>query len=150
MVVCHKDFSSVGGILIAVISISNTAALCARIKAPIVRIAGLYAKLELESVIKVTSLKTSQKERIMRQWPVQDAKAKFSEMLDASLEEGPQLVSKRGEPKAVLISVSEWEALNRRAKPSAKEVLLAPEPRFQLDIPSRKEWVWRDINLSEG
>ncbi|MEZ2219211.1 type II toxin-antitoxin system Phd/YefM family antitoxin [Rhizobium rhizogenes] len=86
----------------------------------------------------------------MRQWPVQDAKAKFSEMLDASLEEGPQLVSKRGEPKAVLVSVSEWEALKKRAKPSAKDVLLAQEPRFELDIPSRKEWVWRDINLDES
>ncbi|MFS8111850.1 type II toxin-antitoxin system Phd/YefM family antitoxin [Rhizobium jaguaris] len=85
----------------------------------------------------------------MRQWPVQDAKARFSEMLDASLEEGPQLVSKRGEPKAVLVSVSEWEALNKRAKPSAKDVLLAPEPRFELDIPSREEWVWRDVNLGE-
>ncbi|MGO4439604.1 type II toxin-antitoxin system Phd/YefM family antitoxin [Rhizobium sp. RAF56] len=73
----------------------------------------------------------------MRQWPVQDAKARFSEMLDASLEEGPQLVSKRGEPKAVLVSVDEWENLQRRAKPSAKEALLAPEPRFELVVPPR-------------
>ncbi|MBB3590340.1 prevent-host-death family protein [Rhizobium sp. BK529] len=73
----------------------------------------------------------------MRQWQVQDAKARFSEMLDASLEEGPQLVSKRGEPKAVLISVDEWERLKQRARPTAKEVLLAPEPRFELDIPPR-------------
>jgi antitoxin Phd len=73
----------------------------------------------------------------MRQWPVQDAKARFSEMLEASLDEGPQLVSKRGEPKAVLVSVAEWESLQRRAKPTAKEVLLAPEPRFELPIPPR-------------
>lgn len=86
----------------------------------------------------------------MRQWPVQDAKAKFSEMLDASLEEGPQLVSKRGEPKAVLVSVDEWEALNRRARPTAKDVLLALEPRFELDIPARGDWKWRKIDLGEG
>ncbi len=73
----------------------------------------------------------------MRQWPVQDAKAHFSEMLEASLGEGPQLVSRRGEPKAVLVSVAEWEDLQRRARPTAKEVLLAPEPRFELDIPPR-------------
>ncbi|MGK6315989.1 type II toxin-antitoxin system Phd/YefM family antitoxin [Neorhizobium sp. DT-125] len=69
----------------------------------------------------------------MRQWPVQDAKARFSEMLDASLEQGPQLVSKRGEPKAVLVSLDEWESLKKRAKPDLKELLLGPGPRFDLE-----------------
>lgn len=73
----------------------------------------------------------------MRQWPVQDAKAKFSEMLETCLDEGPQLVSKRGEPKAVLVPLAEWNDLNRRAKPSAKDILLAPEPRFDMEIAPR-------------
>jgi antitoxin Phd len=73
----------------------------------------------------------------MRQWPVQDAKARFSEMLEASVEEGPQLVSKRGQPQAVLVSVDEWEDLQKRARPTLKELLLAPEPRFDLEIPDR-------------
>ena len=81
----------------------------------------------------------------MRQWQVQDAKARFSEMLDASLEEGPQLVSKRGEPKAVLVSLDEWEKLQKRTKPSLKDILLAPEPRADLDIPKRGRWKRRDI-----
>jgi antitoxin Phd len=85
----------------------------------------------------------------MRQWPVQDAKARFSELLEASVAEGPQLVSRRGEPKAVLVSIAEWESLTKRARPSAKEVLLAPEPRFDLEIPSRKDWIWRQIDLGE-
>ncbi|SMF71098.1 prevent-host-death family protein [Xaviernesmea oryzae] len=76
----------------------------------------------------------------MRQWPVQDAKARFSEMLDASLEEGPQLVSKRGEPKAVLVSLDEWESLKKRAKPDLKELLLGPGPRFDLELPERGHW----------
>ena len=29
-------------------------------------------------------------------WPVQDAKARFSELLDASLRDGPQVVTRRG------------------------------------------------------
>jgi len=66
----------------------------------------------------------------MKQWPVQDAKARFSEMLEASVEEGPQLVSKRGQPQAVLVSVDEWEDLQKRARPTLKELLLAPAPRF--------------------
>lgn len=48
-----------------------------------------------------------------RRWAVQDAKARFGEMLNASLEEGPQLVSKRGEPKAVLVSLDESELLQK-------------------------------------
>jgi prevent-host-death family protein len=32
----------------------------------------------------------------MRSWQVQEAKARFSELLEASLKEGPQVVTKRG------------------------------------------------------
>jgi antitoxin Phd len=81
----------------------------------------------------------------MRQWPVQDAKAHFSEFLETCLAEGPQMVSKRGEPKAVLVPLKEWESLQKRAKPTLKELLLAPEPRFDLELPDRKQWKLRDI-----
>ena len=42
----------------------------------------------------------------MRAWPVQDAKARFSEFLEACLAQGPQLVTKRGTEAAVLVSAS--------------------------------------------
>lgn len=32
----------------------------------------------------------------MHTWPVQDAKAEFSEFLDAYLADGPQMVTRRG------------------------------------------------------
>lgn len=35
----------------------------------------------------------------MQDWPVQDAKARFSELLEACVNEGPQLVTRRGEAK---------------------------------------------------
>lgn len=44
-------------------------------------------------------------------WPVQDAKARFSEFLKASLTEGPQVVTLRGVETAVLLPVSEWLSL---------------------------------------
>ena len=31
-----------------------------------------------------------------KKWPVQDAKSRFSELLDTALAEGPQVVTKRG------------------------------------------------------
>jgi len=46
-------------------------------------------------------------------WEIQDAEARFSELLRASVEDGPQTVSRRGVPLAVLVSVEQWNALRR-------------------------------------
>jgi antitoxin Phd len=74
----------------------------------------------------------------MRSWPVQDAKARFSELLEASLSIGPQLVTKRGIETAVLVSVTEWNRLKfEKEQPTLKELLLAPAPRAALKIPKR-------------
>lgn len=69
-------------------------------------------------------------------WQVQDAKAKFSEFLEASIERGPQIVTRRGVEAAVMVGIAEWRRL-QRARPGLKELLLAPEPRFELAIPER-------------
>lgn len=73
----------------------------------------------------------------MSTWPVQDAKARFSELLDACKSDGPQLVTKRGAEAAVLVDISEWRRLKAAARPSLKDLLLAPEGRGQLQIPAR-------------
>lgn len=75
----------------------------------------------------------------MRSWPVQEAKARFSELLQASLQEGPQLVTRRGVEAAVLVPIGQWRRLQQSARLSLKELLLAPEPRFAegLPFPSR-------------
>ena len=63
-------------------------------------------------------------------WPVQDAKARFSELLEKSISEGPQIVTKRGVEAAVLVPIEQWRRLQERARPTLKELLLAPEPRL--------------------
>lgn len=73
----------------------------------------------------------------MRTWPVQEAKARFSALLDASLEEGPQVVTRRGVEAAVLVPVEEWRRLRRAARPALKALLTADEPRFEMPVPSR-------------
>jgi prevent-host-death family protein len=60
---------------------------------------------------------------------VQDAKARFSEFLDATIKKGPQVVTRRGIKTAVLVPIEEWERLQKAARPGLKEWLLAPEPR---------------------
>jgi len=73
----------------------------------------------------------------VKAWPVQDAKARFSEMLDACVADGPQLVTKRGAEAAVLVDVDEWRRIEAQARPTLKELLLADEPRFEIPIPPR-------------
>ena len=71
-------------------------------------------------------------------WQVQDAKARFSEMLETSLAEGPQIVTKRGVETAVLVPIEHWRRLETMAKPNLKELLLAPEPRTDELTPPRR------------
>jgi prevent-host-death family protein len=73
----------------------------------------------------------------MSTWPVQDAKARFSEFLDACLAEGPQLVTRRGAEAAVLVPVDEWRRLQAAARPSLKQLLLANEARAEWVLPPR-------------
>ena len=65
----------------------------------------------------------------MKRWPVQDAKARFSEMLVACEREGPQIVTKRGVEAAVLAPIGEWRRLTAQARPGLKALLLADEAR---------------------
>ena len=71
----------------------------------------------------------------MRRWAVQEAKAKFSELLDRALDEGPQIVTKRGIEAAVLVPIERWRRLEQAARPCLKDLLLAPEPRFEGGLP---------------
>ncbi len=73
----------------------------------------------------------------MHIWPVQDAKARFSEFLEACLSEGPQMVTKRGAEAAVLVPVQEWKRLQSAARPSLKQLLLSDEARAEIIVPQR-------------
>ncbi|MBK6972928.1 MAG: type II toxin-antitoxin system Phd/YefM family antitoxin [Sterolibacteriaceae bacterium] len=61
----------------------------------------------------------------MDTWPVQDAKARFSEFLEACIANGPQMVTRRGTEAAVLVPVDEWRRLQAAARPSLKQLLLS-------------------------
>jgi prevent-host-death family protein len=76
-------------------------------------------------------------EVVMDAWPVQDAKARFSEFLEACLSEGPQLVTRRGAEAAVLVRVDEWRRLQAAARPTLKQLLLGDRGRAELVLPSR-------------
>ena len=67
----------------------------------------------------------------MKTWPVQDAKARFSEFLEACINDGPQIVTKRGVEAAVLVPLDEWRRLKATARPSIKQLLLSDDARTE-------------------
>ena len=74
-----------------------------------------------------------------RRWPVQDAKSRFRELLDTTLAEGPQIVTKRGVETVVLLPIEQWRRLERMTRPDLKELLLAPEARTDNLTPPRRQ-----------
>ena len=70
-------------------------------------------------------------------WPVQDAKARFSELLDACVSEGPQVVTRRGTETAVMVPIDEWRRLQAAARPSLKQLLLTDSARTDMLVPER-------------
>jgi len=82
-------------------------------------------------------------------WPVYDAKARFSELLDAAINDGPQIVSRRGVDTAVLIPIDEWERLKGARRESIKDVLLDPGGPHDLLVPSRRRFRRRQSIIFE-
>jgi len=78
-------------------------------------------------------------------WQLQDAKARFSELIDKATSEGPQIVTRRGKEEAVVVSVAAFRDLERRARPGLKELLLSDEARTDDLAPPRRKHKWRKI-----
>ena len=74
-----------------------------------------------------------------KKWPVQEAKSRFNELLEATLVNGPQIVTRRGIETAVLLPIDQWRKLERLSSPNLKECLLAPEARTENLTPPRRQ-----------
>ena len=55
----------------------------------------------------------------MAQWPLQDAKNKFSALVNAALAGEPQRVTRRGQPAVVVLATEEYDRLRRLEKTDA-------------------------------
>ncbi|HML43227.1 type II toxin-antitoxin system Phd/YefM family antitoxin [Labrys portucalensis] len=58
------------------------------------------------------------------EWPLQDAKNQFSRVVQKARNEGPQIVTLRGERAAVVLSAADYDAL-RAGRPSLVDDLLS-------------------------
>ncbi len=65
-------------------------------------------------------------------WPLQDAKNRFSELVDRAIAEGPQIVTRRGKEAVVVVSASDYR--RQQAAPRDFVDFLLSAPRVELDL----------------
>ena len=71
---------------------------------------------------------------MVKRWKAEDAKENFDAVLQASETDGPQIVTERGVPVAVLLPIELWRRMEERPKPNHKafwDLMMAPEPRTE-------------------
>ena len=79
-------------------------------------------------------------------WKLQDAKARFSQIVEDALKIGPQFVTRRGKKAVVVLSTEEFEKLVSK-KPSFKEFLLnCPKIDDDFEFERKKDYS-RSIEL---
>jgi prevent-host-death family protein len=78
----------------------------------------------------------------MATWQLQEAKAKFSEVIDAAAKKGPQIITRRGIKTAVIVPFDEWERGQVMTRLSLLEILRSGPPG-DLPIPPRGNWKMR-------
>ena len=82
----------------------------------------------------------------MSTWQVQEAKARFSELMRGADEVGPQTITVRGHRKAVLMSAEDYDRL-RGTKPSLAAFMRA-SPLADIDLTiERDRSPGRDVEL---
>jgi len=72
-------------------------------------------------------------------WQIQEAKSRFSEMVERTLKEGPQTVTRHGKPVAVLLRADQYRRL--RSKGKSLKSLLAAAPLKGVRIKRSRETV---------
>lgn len=80
-------------------------------------------------------------------WQLQDAKSKFSQVVNCAMEEGPQIVTKHGKEVVVVLSVKEYRKLVEQ-KPTLLELLTnSPFAGSRLEITRDKEDFGREFTI---
>jgi prevent-host-death family protein len=88
----------------------------------------------------------SQKRKGSRRWQLQDAKNRLSEVVASAREEGPQTITLRGRPAAVVVSFEEFSRLTRPATTLTEFLLRSPLKGVDLKIDLSRDAA-REVDL---
>jgi prevent-host-death family protein len=79
-------------------------------------------------------------------WQLQEAKARFSELVKSAQREGPQHITVHGKPAAVVLSRADYDRLTKE-KPSFVEFLKSSPLKGAAAKITRDRSVTRDLSL---
>lgn len=68
----------------------------------------------------------------MRTWSIHEAKARFSELVNSSIETGPQIVTRHGKPAVVMLHVQDF--LDMKAPQGSLKDFFLSAPRVDLKV----------------
>lgn len=81
-----------------------------------------------------------------QQWQLQDAKNRFSEVVDNAMHQGPQFVTKRGKEAVVIMSIDEYRKIQQPKDSLVDFFQNSPLKGVDLDL-TRDKSTAREIDL---
>jgi prevent-host-death family protein len=93
-------------------------------------------------------MKTNKKDRSPheREWQLQDAKNRLSQVVDSARHDGPQTITLRGKPAAVVVSFEEFRKLTQPRTSLAQFFKQSPLHGVELDL-RRSDDLSREVEL---
>jgi prevent-host-death family protein len=79
-------------------------------------------------------------------WPLQDAKNKFSEVVNRALHRGPQIITRRGVQAVVVLSYEEYQRMQKPQTDLVTFFRTSPLADVELDL-RRDDSLPRDVSL---
>jgi prevent-host-death family protein len=77
--------------------------------------------------------------RTQRIWAVAEAKARFSELIDRALADGPQTITRKGRTTVVIVSAEEWQRKTTRKGNLAEFLAASPLRDSSLRIERKQD-----------
>lgn len=81
-----------------------------------------------------------------REWQLQDAKNRLSQVVDSALHDGPQTITLRGKPAAVVVSFEEYRQMTQQQIGLSQFFGQSPLHDVELDL-SRSVDLPREVDL---
>jgi antitoxin Phd len=75
----------------------------------------------------------------MEKWQLQDAKNRFSEVVNKALNDGPQVVTRHGTESVVIVSIEEFRRLSRPKTDLVSFFKQSPWYNVQIDLSRDKD-----------
>jgi antitoxin Phd len=88
----------------------------------------------------------NRRKAVHKTWQLQEAKARFSELVNEVMEDGYHTITKNGQPVVVIISHEEFEKFKKPTKTLGQFLAESPFSKYDLDI-KRDKSPGKDIDL---